>query len=352
MKILFVITGLDVGGAEVQLLNLIREQVSLGNICTVCSLSKPLAFTDSLKKMDVKVYDLGMTPGKPTISGFFKYLKILRIDKPDVVHSHMIHANILVRFARLLNSTPIVNTAHSVYEGAGYINLIYKITKAVPSVFTHVSKDGYFSYLERNIANKNNFLHVDNGVKLPSNSLIKSRNDPVRFISVGRLEDVKNHKILIEALSKVDFEFSLDVLGEGSLKDELLSFVDRLNLNKKVSFHGNVNDVTKYLRDSDCFLLTSNYEGLPIAALEALSMSLPIISTNVGDMDKLVFEGENGYLVPPGDINQLIKCLLTFKSLSNCEYLSMRRCSFDIVSKSYSITSVTNKWLSIYKSVI
>ena len=136
-----------------------------------------------------------------------------------------------------------------------------------------------------------------------------------RIVSVGRLSPQKNHKLLIEAFSRIAPVFPscrLEIYGEGPLKDELLVFVRSLNLDGKVLFPGTFKDVLDRIWSASLFVLSSDYEGMPNTLLEALSLGLPCISTDCpcGGPREIINNGENGILVPVGDVSSLSEAML------------------------------------------
>ncbi|MEZ8788977.1 glycosyltransferase [Vibrio splendidus] len=349
MKILYLITGLDIGGAEIQLLNVVSENIKRGYQCTVCSMTVPSTISSRFIELGVEVISLDMTPGRPSISGMIKYIATLRNQSPDIIHSHMVHANILSRFAKLIIKTPLINTAHSVNEGGIFIRMLYRMTKSIPDCFTHVSKDGFEYYIKERLAESSNFVHVNNGVTVDNDYTPKAKNDCLKFVHVARLEKVKNQLFLLEAISYLTFDYELTIVGDGTMRQQLESRAYELGIFNRVKFVGSVDNVSAFLKHADCFLLSSDFEGLPIAVLEAMSHSLPIISTNVGDLSKLVSNHVNGFLSNDFSSESYAVLLTEFSSLDSNSIDSMRKKSHQIVLNNYSIHSVCNVWENIYK---
>src|SRR5699024_7456552 len=119
------------------------------------------------------------------------------------------------------------------------------------------------------------------------------------FITIGRLSPEKDHMKLIKSffdLSKTHPDTRLYIVGEGALKTQLEQLVDRLNLNNRVIFTGQLNNPYPLLSMCDCFVLSSNYEGQAIVLLEALILEKPIITTDVPG-PRSVVEGGYGLIV-------------------------------------------------------
>lgn len=135
-----------------------------------------------------------------------------------------------------------------------------------------------------------------------------------RIVSVGRLEPQKNHRLLIEAFSEFHREYTdyqLHLFGVGELENELRKQVERLNLNNSVVFRGFSSNVKEEIRDSAMFVLSSDYEGISNSMIEALSMGIPVISTDcpVGGSRAYIQDGVNGLLVPVGDGKALVEAM-------------------------------------------
>jgi glycosyltransferase involved in cell wall biosynthesis len=126
--------------------------------------------------------------------------------------------------------------------------------------------------------------------------------DAVLFISVARLEPQKNPLMLLRAFAAIDDPRAhLIMLGEGSLREPVDAFVSERGLNQRVHLLGKRMDIPECLAASDVFVLSSDWEGNPLAVMEAMSGSLPVIGTTVGGVPELVRSGHHGILVTPGN---------------------------------------------------
>jgi glycosyltransferase involved in cell wall biosynthesis len=128
--------------------------------------------------------------------------------------------------------------------------------------------------------------------------------DDVLLVSVGRLDRLKGHDTLIEALrllASTRPNVQLVLVGDGPERAALESRVAGARLESRVRFAGATSDVASYLSASDLFVLASNTEGMPGAILEAMALALPVVATAVGGTPEAVLDGETGLLVPPRD---------------------------------------------------
>jgi glycosyltransferase involved in cell wall biosynthesis len=126
--------------------------------------------------------------------------------------------------------------------------------------------------------------------------------EAILFTCVGRLEPQKNPLLLVRAMAALDDPRAhLVLLGEGTLKSQIVEYVRDHGLEGRVHLLGKRNEVAECLAASDAFVLGSNWEGNPLAVMEAMSAGLPVISTAVGGVPELVKCGVHGILVPPED---------------------------------------------------
>lgn len=132
---------------------------------------------------------------------------------------------------------------------------------------------------------------------------VKRSNNPKNILTVGRMEPQKNQKLLLDAFANITEEFPdehLIICGDGPLRKELEEHVNRLGLETKVAFLGNVSYVEKELSKAKIFVLPSNYEGMPNALMEAMAAGVPCIATDCpcGGPRLLIQDNDHGILIP------------------------------------------------------
>lgn len=132
-----------------------------------------------------------------------------------------------------------------------------------------------------------------------------------RIVTVGRLEEVKGHRYLIEAFARIhNKDWELSIVGNGSLRYELEGLVSSLSLQGKVIFHGHLTDFGLQLSEAKIFVLPSLKEGFPNALIEAMSVPLACIASDTFyGHHEIITDGENGLLVQPGNIEELTNAL-------------------------------------------
>lgn len=132
------------------------------------------------------------------------------------------------------------------------------------------------------------------------------------IVAVGRLNAQKNYPMLVTAFSQIALEFpdyKLVIYGEGGEKENLQQLINSLNLKSRIILAGNVDDIADRIQEASLFVLSSKYEGMPNALMEAMALGLPCISTDcpVGGPRFLIKSGENGYLIENNNLEQLIE---------------------------------------------
>ena len=169
-----------------------------------------------------------------------------------------------------------------------------------------------------------------------------------RFISVGRLAHQKNQRMLIDAFFHVHQrypDYSLSIYGEGPLKEELQSFIDSKGLNDAVRLEGTSSDISKELHSSFAFCLTSDFEGMSNAMIEALCAGIPLISTNVSGAAELLGNNEGGLIVPVHDTEAFASAML---KLVESPSLVERMRNYNLKKREEFRTSqIVDKWIEI-----
>jgi glycosyltransferase involved in cell wall biosynthesis len=134
-------------------------------------------------------------------------------------------------------------------------------------------------------------------------------NGALRVVSVGRLTQQKDPETLLRAWRRIGGPHRLALVGDGPNRPDLESLIEREGLAGRVDLLGSRDDVPRILREADLFVLSSRWEGLPLAVIEPMMSGLPVIATAVGGVPEQVVHGETGLLVPPGDPDGLARAL-------------------------------------------
>ena len=178
-------------------------------------------------------------------------------------------------------------------------------------------------------------------------------NSCVKILSVARFSLAKDYFTAlcsIKALINMNYNIHYTMVGWGTMKSQIESFILELGIKDKVSIVDNPQILSKFFLKSDIFLQTSLYEGLSNSILEAMSYKLPLVISNVGDNHLLVKNNFNGYLVEPKDVNGFRDSLMML--IDNPENISeFGKNSFNLVSKNFSEKIFKNKYLDFIKNI-
>lgn len=295
-------------------------------------------------------------------------ISIIRKRSFRVVDAHNSQSQFWGILAAYFTGLPVrVVTVHSSYrsENIGLKGWLYeqvlKLNARLNSHFVAVSQSVYDYLVEINIR-KENISLIYNSIKLPEGrpglknfSLRESfgwDKDVCVVIAVGRLEPVKGHRFLIDAISQV---ISLRpnvrclIVGEGRARESLEDQVKNLGLMNHVRLAGFRSDIPELLNMSNIFCMPSLSEGLPYAVLEASAVRLPMIVSEVGEMARLLKHGENALLVQPGDSGLLAKSLFRLIDLPE-DAARLGNAAYNMVREKLSMEQMITKTMEVYAS--
>ena len=276
------------------------------------------------------------------LKGFFKLYAFIKKEKPDIVHTHTAKAGVLGRMAVILlkfNKTVnsfivrcfllreqeekqsgsdigLVHTFHG-HVFQGYFNpivsrfflLIEKILASFTDVIITVSRAQRREILELGIGNEKKVISIPLGLELDRFIKMNDQkgevrkelgiNDDTKLVAVvGRLVPIKNHKMFVEAVHRIKERKKLHtkvrflIIGDGEERGNIEKYVEKLNLERDISFLGFQRDMEKIYADLDLVVLTSLNEGLPVVLIEAMASAKAVIATNVGGVIDLLGDGE------------------------------------------------------------
>jgi glycosyltransferase involved in cell wall biosynthesis len=360
--IVVVTTGLDYGGAEIQLVSLARRLKARGWVVHLISLTSPKAFAEELERDDIIVHWLGMRSGKADPLALARLAFLIRSIRPGIVHSHMVHANVLTRVGRILAWVPIcISTIHSIEDGGRLWQLAYRITDWLCDMTTHVSRTGMERYVKIRAVPRAKIRHVPNGIDVERfrpradvRNEFRTRmglTDNFVWIAVGRFEAAKDYANLVNAFNLVSRERDDSVLlivGRGIEEPQVRLRVRTLGLEKQVRFLGLRKDIPNLLNVADAYVLSSQREGLPLVLLEAGASGLPVVTTDVGGTSEIVAEGKTGFLVPIRSAQGLAAGMLRMAGLSVQQRALMGAEGRARVNARYAFPQIVDEWERLY----
>jgi glycosyltransferase involved in cell wall biosynthesis len=306
-----------------------------------------------------------MKRGRPTPAAFVRYGRFVRQWRPDLVHSHMVHANLLARLGRVFApSTPVVCTIHNVNEGRRWREIAYRFTDPFANATTAVSRAAAERFVRVGAVPRRRMRFMPNGLDFGRAPATEAERARVRadlgagtgflWVAVGRLMPEKGHDLLITALHQVCEmrpEARLVIAGEGPQRQKLEALIARLELGDKVALLGVRTDVPSILAAADAFVMSSRWEGLPISLLEAASQALPMVSTDVGGCREVVNPDVGGVLVS-ADPDELATAMLEVMGRSAEDRAATGRDLRDFARSEFDLDEVVTRWESLYSSLI
>jgi glycosyltransferase involved in cell wall biosynthesis len=364
-RVLLLVTSMARGGAERQVVDLAVSLRTRGWEVTVVSMVAPTDHQSELLSGKVALVSLDMTRGRPSIRAMALYLRIVRRWRPDVIHAHMVHANLLARVGRILvPSVPVISTIHNVNEGRRWREMAYRVSDLLSSATTAVSRAAAERYVAVGAVPSGRVTVIPNGFNL-ERTADPSRRDAIRrelrvgqdsfvWLTIGRLVEAKGHDLLVEAFRSVVDAFGgtrLVIAGDGEERIRLQQLIRDLRLEGQVSMLGERRDAQSLLTAADAFVLSSRWEGLPMVLLEAAAQGVPIVSTDVGGCGEIAVPELGAVLTEPhpAALASGMKALMARSSRDREEIgRHLRR----HVETEYELSSVVDRWEALYLSLI
>ena len=364
--LLFVITGLAVGGAETQLVRVATRLKQRGWDVRVVTLIPPRAYEEVLSQAGIPVMTLGIRDKRPPLRPVWRLARIIREWKPAIVHSHMVHANLLTRVTRLLAPVPVlICSARSIQEGGRLRDWMYRVTDPLCDLTTHVCEAGAQRYIRERMVSPHKMRVVYNGVDterfLPDGQVrLRIRREAeigkqFVWLAVGRLEAPKDYPTLIRAFARVSAareDTLLWIVGDGPLRGQLEALSREMGLQLGVRFWGLRGDVSNLMNAADAFVMSSSWEGLPNALIEAQACGLPAVVTDVGGNAEVVIHEETGFIVPPQNPDALAEAMLRLMSLPAEMRQQMGALARQRVEQQFSLESVVTQWENLYYELL
>jgi len=314
VRIAYVITRADaVGGASIHVRDLARAMLEQGDQ-PVILVGGEGPVTQEFARCGLpfqSLHHLGRALGplrdRRALGELLKHFRAL---KPDLVSTHTAKAGWLGRLACSRLGLPALYTPHGWSIGSrispahGFLfGLAERTASRWSSAIVCVCEYEQHLALQRRIAPAGKLHVIYNGVRdVAERFRAQPERNPVRLISVARLEPPKDHETLLHALARLpSLEWRLDLAGDGPREDALRALADSLGLGARVRFLGYQPDLAPLLAGAQVFVLSSRSEAFPRSILEAMRAGLPIVASDVGGVREAVTHGVNGLLAPAGD---------------------------------------------------
>jgi glycosyltransferase involved in cell wall biosynthesis len=367
VRILLLSTSMGMGGADKLILTAARTMQAHGHEVQIVSLTGLGPMGLEAQALGIPTKSLEMRRGVPDPRGMLRLVSLVRSWRPDVVHSHMVHANLMARVLRLFVRVPaLVSTIHNIYEGGRLLMAGYQFSNGLVDHMTIVSEAAAERFVRERIVPRELLSVIPNGVdtdlfrNVPAearHSLRHSWGLEQEFIwlAVGRFEIAKDYPTMLRAFAAVHEQeprSGLLLVGRGSLQKEAEALAAELGLASAVRFLGVRQDVPEVMSAADGYVMSSAWEGMPMVLLEAAAAGLPIVATDVGGNREVVRDNESGYLVPPRDPDALADAMRGLMRLADAERRAMGHRGRDHVRLHYGLERVAEDWERLYLDVL
>lgn len=365
MKILYVITGLGGGGAEKVVVDLADRMYEKGHEVKIVFLKGNIIVKP--KNKDIEIIPLELENISKIFTALKKFKSLIYRFMPDVVHAHMVHANIFVRLARKCISFPrLICTAHSNNEGGRLRMLAYRLTHNLADLTTNVSQKACISFENLGAVPKGRILNIYNGIDLKkfkyleetrirTRELLQIDDNTLMFLAVGRFHEAKDYPLMINAfveflneISANNISAKLYIVGDGELRPTIEALIAQHQLKERIILLGRREDIPALMCASDYFVLSSSYEGFALVVAEAMACETLVIATDCGGVKEVL--GGNGILVPAQNNQELSKALCNVISMSKFEKQKYRKSALKHIHDNFDLEQIVEKWEDLYVS--
>ncbi|MBK9154759.1 MAG: glycosyltransferase [Chloracidobacterium sp.] len=334
--ILHLIPSLSGGGAERQLVDVVRNTSNEDFSHVVCCWGASDFFGRQLRSAGVKVIDLGIDGKHPWVAAARRVNSVVDEIRPDIMHSWLYDADIVSRIVklrnrglRLITSLQSPNYEPETIRAGGWSSTKVGILRWIDRISIKFAAPYFVACSEFVAGSSRRWLGIDPARisvifnSVDPNTLTTTHPERTRadlgfvpgdfiFMSVGRLDKGKGYRFLIDAFSKVLQNVpsaKLVLVGTGPDEAELRTHAAALMIDERVVFAGRRSDIGDCLRIADVFVFPTLFEGLGIALIEAMAMELPCIATDLPVLREIIDDGVSGQLVRAGSVEDWVRSL-------------------------------------------
>ena len=371
MKVLHVITDLDVGGAEKLLTQAVPLLAQRDVEQLVVSLSKPGVLASTLTESGMPVESLNMSAGRPDLRAFLRLRQIIRTFQPDLIHSWLYHADFYATLTAKGTGIPLIWGLHNATLSPNaklstrlIVRFLANASKTAPRTIISCSQTGAESHgnagYKREIMTfiPNGFdigqFQPDPDARAACRAALGIRPDEILIGNISRFDAQKDHKTLIEALKMVaqadpSHKIRFLLAGKGLDQDNslLVQWLESAGLTKQTLLLGIRQDVPALLNALDLFVLSSIGEAFPLALGEAMSCGVCCVSTDAGDAAYLL--GEFGCVVPHSDPQALAQAIQEVLALPELEKNRWQVGGRKRIVESFSLEKMSESYFDVYK---
>jgi glycosyltransferase involved in cell wall biosynthesis len=366
MKILHMLSSPSAGGAETFVKDLVKNSTKQGMECGVVFISSAQVvgrsaefeqrYLAELKQQNVPYWILPKGARRNFLIGRKMLKKAISEFQPDCIHSHLLAGIIYSKIFH--SSVPLLYTHHtSVMTSNAFIfKGLMKLCDAQIAI-SQQCLTMLTPYLAKNVSQHVIYNALDEArLMLVEDNSAKKLNDSAVILAAGSIYPVKNYPLLLDAILKVKDKFvgnfQLWIAGEGDqvIMQQLQDFVEQENLSEQVTFLGNCTNVPELMQQADLFVMSSLYEGLPIALIEAQFCGLPAIVTDVGGCEEVLSLTKGGMVVPVNCAQALSESILSLLTETSLRQKLAKNAKMN--SQRFSITRCLTAHKQAYQQVL
>jgi glycosyltransferase involved in cell wall biosynthesis len=363
MRIVYLVTTLAMGGAERQAITLASRMRERGHTVAFLVL-RPRIAEQWATALPVVYLDMCKTASS-VLYGFAKGRRFLREFRPDLMHSHTFHANLLARLLKAAAPVPVaISTVHNVYEGGWKRMLAYRLTDGLCRLTTAVSHAAARRYVRLRAVPERKCQVISNGFDASVFAPSVERRTRTReamgagedfiWLAAGRIVAAKDYPNLLRAFAAVTASRArarLWVAGAGELDEasDLIALGQQLGVQEQVRWFGRWRDMPALLDAADGFVLSSAWEGMPLAVGEAMAMEKPVVATDVGGVRELV--GDAGLLAPPMNSGELAKAMLDIMRMPQANRHALGRAARKRIQACFNMDAKAGEWARLYRAM-
>ena len=354
-KIVYIITRGDIGGAQNHLFSLIKHFSKDYDLVLISGSHGEIVLQS--EDLGVTTHIIKQIDSYNIVFAIFRLARILKIESPDIVHTHSSLASVYGRISAKFCKAKVLYTVHGWHFAnlSNKVNVflqiyVEKLLRPFTDYWVTVSNFDLKLGLKYNLFKRNFFKCIENGIENKKQGDRVSSSDRIRLVFVGRISSQKNPLAAINIIEKCNENVELTMYLAGSDSSNLNYIIDSKSLTQRCQIVLNDRDPSRNFHMFDIMLVTSKYEGMPLSVLEGLRAGLPIISTDVCGMNELV-KPENGYLVNFCDESGIVD-KIHLLSENRIELLNKSKASKKLFQDSFIESKMLAKISYVYRELL
>lgn len=362
MRIAYILTCLGIGGAERQVVALAECMAARGHTVVLLSIRTP-RIHEWPTRVDIKYLNFTRSP-RSILAGCWRTARFIRSFDPDLIHGHSFHGNLLARLLKfVVPGVRVISTHHNVFEGGRLRMLADRLTDALADGTTAVSEAVAERFIQGKVVTREKCRVIPNAFDLAQFACSQTVRAEMRtamgagedfiWLAAGRIVPAKDFPNMLAAFQRVRSDSpqaQLWIAGEPMEDDRAASFGFSHGAEHHVHWLGLRSDMSALLDAADGFVLSSAWEGMPLAVGEAMAMEKPVVATDVGGVRELM--GETNWIVRAKDAQALAGAMLTVMHASLEERQARGRAARQRIGAGFSMEARAEHWNAYYEAIL